>query len=224
MLKSLTPITLAALLAMTAPLAAQETAAEEETAGAETAEQADQQSEQQAEQGENAESSADDILDLGEPVSTDPQLGQRYSKEKHGDWDLACIKTESETDPCSLLQVLAGPQGNPIAEVSLFRIDQQGGQAVAGATVIVPLETLLPAALTISIDGAPAKRYNYSFCNQLGCVAQIGLTQGDIDAFKKGKQATLSLRPAPAPDQVVEMKLSLSGFTAGYDVVDVVKQ
>ncbi|UWQ43161.1 invasion associated locus B family protein [Leisingera aquaemixtae] len=220
MLKSLTPITLAALLAMTAPLAAQETAAEEETAGAETAEQA----EQQAEQGEKAESSADDILDLGEPVSTDPQLGQRYSKEKHGDWDLACIKTESETDPCSLLQVLAGPQGNPIAEVSLFRIDQQGGQAVAGATVIVPLETLLPAALTISIDGAPAKRYNYSFCNQLGCVAQIGLTQGDIDAFKKGKQATLSLRPAPAPDQVVEMKLSLSGFTAGYDVVDVVKQ
>ncbi|EDZ48274.1 invasion associated locus B [Rhodobacterales bacterium Y4I] len=224
MLKSLTPITLAALLAMTAPLAAQETAAEEETAGAETAEQAEQQPEQQAEQGEKAESTADDILDLGEPVGTGPQLGQRYSKEKHGDWDLACIKTESETDPCSLLQVLAGPQGNPIAEVSLFRIDQQGGQAVAGATVIVPLETLLPAALTISIDGAPAKRYNYSFCNQLGCVAQIGLTQGDIDAFKKGKQATLSLRPAPAPDQVVEMKLSLSGFTAGYDVVDVVKQ
>lgn len=216
MLKSLTPITLAAMLAMAAPLAAQETAAEEEAAGAETTEQ--------AEQGEQAESTADQLLDLGEPVSNGPQLGQRYSKEKHGDWDLACIKTEGESDPCSLLQILSGPQGNPIAEVSLFRIEQQGGQAVAGATVIVPLETLLPAALTISIDGAPAKRYNYSFCNQLGCVAQIGLTQGDIDAFKKGKEATLSLRPAPAPDQVVEMKLSLSGFTAGYDVVDVVKQ
>jgi len=210
MLKSLTPITLAAVLAMTAPLAAQETAAEEETTGAETAEQ--------------AETTADQLLDLGEPVSDGPRPGERYSKEKHGDWDLACIKTETETDPCSLLQVLAGPQGNPIAEVSLFRIDQQGGQAVAGATVIVPLETLLPAALTISVDGAPAKRYNYSFCNQLGCVAQIGLTQGDIDAFKKGTEAVLSLRPAPAPDQVVEMKLSLSGFTAGYDVVDVVQQ
>ena len=218
MLKSLTPITLAAVLAMTAPLAAQETAAEEtgtteQAAGAETAEQADQ-----------AESTADQLLDLGEPVNDGPKLGERYSKEKHGDWDLACIRTEAENDPCSLLQVLNGPQGNPMAEVSMFRIDQQGGQAVAGATVIVPLETLLPAALTISIDGAPAKRYNYSFCNQLGCVAQIGLTQGDIDAFKKGKEAVLSLRPAPAPDQVVSMKLSLSGFTAGYDVVDVVKQ
>ncbi|WP_264213564.1 invasion associated locus B family protein [Leisingera thetidis] len=212
MLKSLTPITLAAVLAMTMPLAAQETTAED-TDGAETAEQAEQ-----------PETTADQLLDLGQPVSDGPQLGARYSKEKHGDWDLACVKTESESDPCSLLQVLAGPQGNPIAEVSLFRIEQQGGQAVAGATVIVPLETLLPAALTISIDGAPAKRYNYSFCNQLGCVAQIGLTQGDIDALKKGKEAVLSLRPAPAPEQVVQMKLSLNGFTAGYDVVDVVQQ
>jgi invasion protein IalB len=58
----------------------------------------------------------------------------------------------------------------------------------------------------------------------MGCVAQIGLTQGDIDAFKKGQKAVLSLRPAPAPDQVVEMDLSLKGFTAGYNVVDVVKQ
>lgn len=212
MLKSLTPISLAAVLAMSAPLAAQETAAEE-TSGTETAGQAEQ-----------AESTADQLLDLGEPVNDGPRPGDRYSKETHGDWDLACIKTDTGTDPCSLLQILTGPQGNPIAEVSLFRIDQQGGQAVAGATVIVPLETLLPAALTISIDGAPAKRYNYSFCNQLGCVAQIGLTQGDVDAFKKGSEAVLSLRPAPAPDQLVEMKLSLSGFTAGYDVVDVVQQ
>lgn len=222
MLKSLTPITLAALLAMTAPLAAQETAAEEETAGAETAEQADQQSEQQAEQGEKAESSADDILDLGEPVSTDPQLGQRYSKEKHGDWDLACIKTEGKEDPCSLLQILKDKDGNPTAEFSLFRI-ANGTKAVAGATVIVPLETLLPAQLTISVDGAPGKRYNYTFCNPIGCVAQIGLTEGDIAAFKRGAKATLSLRPAPAPDQVINLDMSLKGFTAGFDVVDVVK-
>ncbi|MFW8593095.1 invasion associated locus B family protein [Cribrihabitans neustonicus] len=212
MLKTLTPITLAAVLALAAPLAAQDTAADEPAAQteAETA-------------GQTAES-ADSVLDLGQPVNDEPRMGQRYSKEKHGAWDLACVRTEEETDPCSLLQVMKGPEGNAIAEFSLFRIEQEGAQAVAGATVIVPLETLLPAALTISVDGAPGKRYNYSFCNQMGCVAQIGLTQGDIDAFKKGKKAVLSLRPAPAPDQVVTMDLSLEGFTAGYNVVDVVKQ
>lgn len=204
MIKSLTPMTLAALIAVTSSLSAQESG----TTAPQTSEQ-----------------TADQILDLGQPVDDGtPKLGDRYPKETHGDWDLACVKTEAETDPCSLLQILTDPNGNPMAEVSLFRIDQPGGQAVAGATIIVPLETLLPAALTISVDGAPGKRYNYSFCNPLGCVAQIGLTQADIDTFKAGGEATLSLRPAPAPDQLVEMKMSLKGFTAGYNVVDVVQQ
>lgn len=173
----------------------------------------------EAEENQAGESSTE-TLDLGQPVNAEPQVGQRYSKEKFGDWDLACIKTNSETDPCSLLQILSGEEGNPIAEISMFRLPE-GQRAVATATVIVPLETLLPAQLTISVDGAPGKRYNYTFCAPIGCVAQIGLTQADIDAMKKGNKATLSLVPATAPDQVINLDVSLSGFTAGYDVVDV---
>ena len=164
---------------------------------------------------------ADQVLDLGQPVSDGPQLGERYSKQKFGDWDLACIKTEAETDPCSMLQILTDDAGNAVAEVSLFRL-AEGGQAVAGATVVVPLETLLPAQLTISVDGAAGKRYNYSFCSPIGCIAQIGLTNEDINAFKRGNVATVSLVPAPAPDQRVVLNMSLKGFTAGYNVVDVV--
>ncbi|ATG43435.1 Invasion protein B, involved in pathogenesis [Phaeobacter piscinae] len=213
MIKSLTPMTLAALMALPLPVMAQDTAGAAET-----------EESQPAAEATTEAPKADDVLDLGQPVQDGPQLGQRYSKETHGDWDLACVKTEEDSDPCSLLQIMTDASGNPMAEFSMFRIKQEGSQAVAGATVIVPLETLLPAALTISIDGAPGKRYNYSFCNPMGCVAQIGLTETDIAAFKKGKKATLSLRPAPAPDQVINMDLSLSGFTAGYNVVDVVKQ
>ncbi|MBQ4806933.1 invasion associated locus B family protein [Phaeobacter sp. HS012] len=213
MIKSLTPMTLAALMALPLPVMAQDTAGAAET-----------EESQPAAEATTEAPKADDVLDLGQPVQDGPQLGQRYSKETHGDWDLACVKSEEESDPCSLLQIMTDTSGNPMAEFSMFRINQEGSQAVAGATVIVPLETLLPAALTISIDGAPGKRYNYSFCNPMGCVAQIGLTETDISAFKKGKKATLSLRPAPAPDQVINMELSLSGFTAGYNVVDVVKQ
>lgn len=213
MFKSLTPLSLAAMLALAAPLVAQESGDVSDTEATETAQpEAD------------AAPTTDQGLDLGVPVEAGPKLGDRYSKEKHGDWDLACVRTEAETDPCSLLQILTDDNGNPMAEFSMFRLAEQGGQAVAAATVIVPLETLLPAALTISVDGAPGKRYNYSFCSPLGCIAQIGLTASDIEAFKKGTEATLSLRPAPAPDQIVEMKMSLKGFTAGYNVVDVVQQ
>jgi invasion protein IalB len=160
-------------------------------------------------------------LDLGQQVGDGPQLGERYSAEKFEDWDLACIKTEAESDPCSLLQILKDDKGNAVAEFSLFRITG-GGPAVAGATVIVPLETLLPSQLTITVDDGAGKRYGYSFCNPIGCVAQIGLTAEDIEAFKNGHEATISLVPAPAPDQVVSLTMSLKGFTAGYDVVDVV--
>jgi len=196
MLKTLTTLSVIGLAALALPAAAQDNGTEQPP--------------------------ADQMLDLGQPADGSPRLGERYSKEKIGDWDLACIKTEGETDPCSLLQILNDEKGNPMAEFSLFRIEGQG-QAVAGATVIVPLETLLPAQLTISVDGAPGKRYGYSFCNPYGCVAQIGLTEEDIAAFKRGSTATLSLVPAPAPDQLVTLSLSLKGFTAGYDKVDVVK-
>lgn len=211
MIKSLTPITLATLLALTTPLAAQESETTQPTTPVATS--------------QAGESAADQLLDLGQTVGeTGPQIGERYAKETHGDWDLACVRTESGQDPCSLLQILKDPSGNPMAEFSLFRIAQNGGQAVAGATIIVPLETLLPAGISIAIDGGPAKRYNFRFCAPIGCVAQIGLTQADVDTFKKGSEAKVSLRPEAAPDQLVEMPMSLKGFTAGFGAVDVVQQ
>ena len=204
MFKSLTQLSCAAMFALASPLVAQESSTETEQPEA------------------SPEASTDTGLDLGQPVDSGPKVGEQYSKEKHGDWDLTCLKMETGTDPCSIIQVLTDPNGNPMAEIRMFRINQAGGQAVAAATVIVPLETLLTAALTISVDGGPGKRYNYKYCNPLGCIAEIGLTQSDVDAFKKGTAATLSLRPALAPDQTIDMKMSLKGFTAGYNVVDVV--
>ncbi|MEM8730188.1 MAG: invasion associated locus B family protein [Pseudomonadota bacterium] len=201
--RPLTALTLTALLAIAGLAHAQDSGTDDSSSGDAAA---------------TAESQP--VLDMGQPVQQGPALGQRYIKETFGDWNLACIKTEAEVDPCSLVQVLVDETSNPVAEVSLFRLG--GAQAAAGATVIVPLETFLPGQLTISVDGGAAKRYNYQFCNQIGCVAQIGLTQADVESYKAGRSAIVTLVPAPAPDQPINLAMSLSGFTAGYDVVDVV--
>ena len=214
MFRPISILSIAALAALAAPAMAQDTATPaEDGAAAQATPSEDKPAEDKP---------AKDLLDMGQPADGKAQSGERYSKQKFGDWDLACIRTGTGDDPCSLLQVMTDDQGQPMAEISLFR-REGGGQAVAGASVIVPLETLLPAQLTIAVDGAPGKRYNYSFCNPIGCVAQIGLTAEDVAAFKKGTEATVALVPAPAPDQVVKLKLSLKGFTAGYDTVDVVQ-
>ncbi|WP_299965897.1 invasion associated locus B family protein [uncultured Roseobacter sp.] len=164
-----------------------------------------------------------DGLSLGEEVTDEPQVGQTYIGQKFGDWSMRCIRTESGDDPCQMYQFLVDDEETPLAEVSLFRLPE-GGQAVAGATVIVPLETSLAAQLSIRIDENPVRRYPFAFCNQIGCYARLGLTEADVTAFKRGGRAVLTIVPVMAPDQQVNIPMSLSGFTASYDVVSVIDQ
>ena len=151
-------------------------------------------------------------LDMGQEVEEDPT----YVKEEYGDWQLKCFRSEAEEDPCQMFQLLREDTGNPIAEFSIFRLPD-AAQAEAGATIVVPLGTLLTEELKISVDGGKAKSYSYRFCSLVGCYAQIGLTKADIEAFKRGASASLTIVPAQAPDQKVNIKASLSGFTAAFD-------
>lgn len=171
-------------------------------------------------------STADQVesqLSLGEDADVDPELGKPYTKEVIGAWEMRCIKTEEEVDPCQMYQLLDDGEGAPVAEVSLFRLPGSG-KAEAGATIVVPLETALPQQLTLSVDGGKARRYPYAFCNPVGCYVRLGLTAADIAAFKKGNEAVVTIVPALAPDQKVELKVSLDGFTASYGKVSVIEQ
>jgi len=162
---------------------------------------------------------ADQGISMGEPVVDGDALGQTYIREVSGDWSLECLRVaEGEEEPCQMFQTLTDGEGNQVANMRLFKLPA-GGQAVAGALVAAPLETLLTAQLTIQINGGQAKRYPFSVCDQQGCYARIGLTGEDINAYKRGASATVSLVPFVAPDQRVNLKLSLTGFTAGYDLV-----
>ena len=216
MSKFMTALPLCAALALTAPMTAfAQTATEEQPA---------QTEEQQLQPGTSGNAAQiEEQLSLGEDADKDPELGKPYTKKEIGSWEMRCIKTEEEVDPCQMYQLLADGEGAPVAEVSLFRLPD-GGQAKAGATVVVPLETALPAQLTLSVDGGKARRYPYAFCNPVGCYVRMGLTDADIGAFKRGKEAVLTIVPALAPDQEVKLTLSLDGFTASYDEVSVIEQ
>lgn len=161
-------------------------------------------------------------LSLGEEVEQEPrplQVGEPYLASESGDFAIRCLKAEEgATDPCQLYQLLNDDQGNSVAEFTMFPIPN-GSRAAAGATIVVPLETLLTEQLTISVDGANARRYPFTFCNAAGCVARVGFTAEEVASFKRGNVATLRMVPAAAPDQEVVLSLSLTGFTAGYDAL-----
>lgn len=211
--KLLYTLPLIALLGLTTAAQAQDdtTATTEEPAAEETT------TEGTATEGAETEAT-DPGLDMGQEVTDDPT----YVKEEYGDWQLKCFRSEGEEDPCQMFQLLREETGNPIAEFSLFRLPE-GSQAVAGATVVVPLGTLLTEQLKISVDGGKAKGYSYSFCSLVGCYARIGLTKADLDAFKRGNEANLTIVPAQAPDQKVTIKASLTGFTAAFENASVLE-
>lgn len=183
--------------------------------------------------GGDAAGGAADAPEGGEPAGTDGlSMGQAegqaegegedggpgssYVAEEFGDWQQRCVRTEEGADPCQLYQLLRDKSGNAVAEMSVFPLPP-GREAAAGATVITPLETLLTRNLRLSVDGGQVKRYPFDFCAQQGCFARIGLTASEVSQFKRGAEAQLTIVPAAAPDQEIDLAISLSGFTAGYD-------
>lgn len=187
------------------------------TAVAQTTETPTEDTDAATEATENAPASPsiEDQLSLGEDASA-PQVGDTYTAETIGDWELRCIKTEEESDPCQMYQLMSDDQGTPVAEISIFRLPE-GGRALAGATIIVPLETSLPQQLTLEVDGGQARRYPFAFCNQIGCYSRVGLVADEVAQFRRGANAKLTIVPALAPDQKVELNMSLSGFTASFE-------
>ncbi len=144
--------------------------------------------------------------------------GSVYLAKKEGEWELRCLRAEDGSDPCQLYQLLKDGDGNSVAEISMFALPP-GGPAVVGATFAAPLETLLTEQLRIQVDQNTAKLYPFTWCEQTGCIARIGLTAEEIAAFKKGAAASATIVPAVAPDQKVVLSMSLVGFTATYDAL-----
>lgn len=165
---------------------------------------------------ENAEpENAPEDLELEEEKA---RPGTLYMRETSGDWSIRCIRVESGEEPCELYQLLRDENGQPVAEMTVGEVNG-GGQVAAGATVITPLETLLTQQVSIAVDGGAAKRYPFSWCSRIGCVSRIGLTESDLNAYRRGAQATVTIVPVVAPDQKIDLPVSLIGFTAGFEKI-----
>jgi invasion protein IalB len=196
-------LTLAALVAFAAPAIAQDTTTTDTTTDT-TAEQP----------------VAESDLSMGVPAQEELQPGQAYVDEVIDDWERRCLHNPDGEDPCHIYQLVLDAEGVPMADITIVRLPA-GQQAAAGATVIAPLEVLLTQQLTLGVDSAAAKRYPFRFCTQVGCVAQIGFTGGEIEAFRKGNVAKMIIVPAIAPDQNVELNVSLKGFTKAFESLPV---
>ena len=158
-------------------------------------------------------------LSLGKPLENIREPGEIYLAGNKGDWNVRCITGNiGEIDKCEIQQLLFLNENTPIADISIFKLPDSE-IAVAAANVMVPLETLLTKKFRFAFSEDIVKEFQYSFCNQNGCLVRMGLLEEDIEAMKKGSSSELSITHISSPKASINLSLSLSGFTAAFDAL-----
>ena len=153
-----------------------------------------------------------DNLSIDDTIMSEPQKTEPYIKERFENWSLKCIKTVNSIERCEANQIIFNQKQQPVAEISIIKLPK-GQVAAAAATIIVPLETILSEGLVLAIQELEPKKYQFKFCNSLGCYSQIGLTEDEVEALKRKEKASIFLKHISSGDQQIVIPMSLDGFT-----------
>ncbi len=136
-------------------------------------------------------------------------------RETFDDWEIRCA---TATNTCFLYQLLLNNEGTPVAEFSIIKLPL-GSEAVAGATIVAPLGTLLTRGVVFAVDGENAAQYPFSWCTQPGCFSRFGMTDLLVANMKSGSTVNITLY-AIGNAQAVPITASLKGFTAAFDALE----
>ena len=137
-------------------------------------------------------------------------------RETHGDWEIRCA---TATDTCFLYQLMMNDEGTPVAEFSIVKLPL-GSEAVAGATIVAPLGTLLTRGVVFSVDDADATQYPFSWCTRPGCFSRFGLTDLLVSGMKSGSNVNITLYSIGNAQKAIPITASLNGFTAAFDALE----
>ena len=159
-----------------------------------------------------------DNLSIDDTMMSEPQKTEPYIKERFENWTLKCIKPVNSVERCEANQIIFNQKKQPVAEISIIKLPK-GQVAAAAATIIVPLETILSEGLVLAIQELEPKKYQFKFCNSLGCYSQIGLTDNEVDALKRKAKASIFLKHISSGDQQIVIPMSLDGFTKTFSNV-----
>lgn len=148
------------------------------------------------------------------PVAQEPEP-REVVRETYGTWEIRCV---GETDTCFMYQLMIGENDVPLAELSIIKLPA-GSEAVAGATVISPLGTILTRGLTVQVDDKEASRYPFNWCVQPGCFSRFGLTDLLVNDMKSGTDLKVIVFSLADPANPVSVSASLEGFTAAFEAL-----
>lgn len=150
-----------------------------------------------------------------ETTEETPEIGETYLKSTHGDWRIRCQRRPiGERELCDMFHVVED-NDQPVIEMAVLRADEGDG-VIAGGIIHTPLEVLLTQGIQVLIDGKPAGRVPYVLCTPQFCRSEFPLKESDVDAFRRGGNATLGVVVLTEPPRELTYEVSLTGFTAAF--------
>lgn len=154
------------------------------------------------------------LLAAALPLPLGPALAQGPIKDKHGDWETRC-----ETPPgaayeqcAAVLSVVDQERPNVTLVVIVLNTADRKARLMR---IIAPLGVLLPAGVSLRIDGEDFGRLNFLQCLSNGCIAQVAIDDKLLDKMKTGKTATFGI--FQTPEQGVGVLAPLAGFKESYE-------
>ncbi len=144
---------------------------------------------------------------LSNSVMAKPEHGKKYK-----DWTVACEKLPSTGKKiCNLFQNVTNDKGKVVMQVA---IGYPPGKKTPQALITLPLGVMLQPGLEFKAGTAKPVRVPFSVCVKNGCVAGVELKPELIKGMKAGDKG--SVKFAVSAKQVIEVPVSLKGFTAGF--------
>lgn len=143
-------------------------------------------------------------------------IGTAQAKPEHGkkfkDWTVACETLPNSKDQvCNLFQNVTNETGKVVMQIA---IGYPPKSDEAQAIITLPLGVLLQPGIEFTAGTAKAQRFPFSVCVKNGCVAIVKLDAESIKGLKAGTKG--SVKFAAAQKKIIEIPVSLSGFTAAF--------
>ena len=144
-------------------------------------------------------------------VQAKPENGKKFK-----DWTVVCEKMPSTgKELCNIFQNVTNDKKKVVLQVAIgYRPDSSEPQAL----FTLPLGVLLQPGIEFKGGTAEAMRIPFSVCVKNGCVAITKLEPATIKGMKAGTKGGVKF--AAAQKQIIEIPVSLSGFTAAFNSLE----
>ena len=142
------------------------------------------------------------------------QPGVELTERQFQDWMVRCGRPEGqEQEVCEMQQQQVDSEDRTVMAVAVGRVP---GTSNVGLLILLPLGILLPAGVTMQIDGGAAIPLEVERCEREGCRIERIVEPDLLNRLKGGTKATVFFQAVDPQGkrQRLGVPISLLGFTA----------